>query len=254
MSSGGSSGRLPVLLTVFYEDPDDRRRAEFLYCLRRNVANDLLAEIHLFVEEPRDLGRLLMAYPLFADGKIHLIRHAQRATYRDLFIYANRCLAGRRVIIANADIYFDRSLTRLRGYDLSDELLCLSRWDVQADGSVSLFDHAESQDAWIFDAPIRTFSCDFHLGLPGCDNRLAWEAARAGLVLSNPARSLRAYHLHLSQVHRYSERQRLTGPMEAIPAGVLRRSTDVRGANAESMDDAVADLEADASSPVDVAP
>lgn len=185
-----------ILLTGLYEDADLRRRSELLECLKRNVENDQLDEIHLFAEESLGVDKLLTAYPLLAAAKIGLIAQSRRVTYRDLFAYANDRLPGRRVIIANADIFFDHTLVRIGDDDLSGKLLCLSRWDVQPDGSACFFDHPASQDAWIFQAPIREFLCDFHLGVPGCDNRLAWEAEHAGLVLSNPSRSLRAYHLH----------------------------------------------------------
>ena len=210
-----------ILLTGFYEDADPRRRAELLECLRRNVENELLDEIHLFAEVSLEADRLLNAYPLLADKKVQLIAHGRRVTYQDLFAHANGRLPGRRVIIANADIYFDQTLARLDGHDLAGQLLCLSRWDVQPDGSARFFEHPASQDAWVFQTPLREFRCGFHLGLPGCDNRLAWEAAQAGLVVSNPSRSLRACHLHLSGVRRYSERQRLAGPTKEVPAGFL---------------------------------
>lgn len=210
-----------ILLTGFYPDKDINRLNEFLDCIRRNVANDQLHEIHLFIEDPLRVDELVAAYPLFAATKIRLIPHGRRLMYRDLIAYANRHLTGRRVIIANADIYFDHTLARLETYDLLGRILCLSRWDVQADGSTCLFDHPASQDAWIFQAPIREFRCDFHLGVLGCDNRLAWEADHAGLIVTNPSRSVRANHLHLSQVRRYSERQRLRGPTRSVPASLL---------------------------------
>jgi hypothetical protein len=210
-----------ILLTGFYEDADPARRGELLDCLRRNVENEHLDEIHLFAEGTLQVDRLLKVYPLLADAKIRLIPKGRRVTYRDLFAHANNQPPGRRVIIANADIFFDETLGRLDGYDLSGKLLCLSRWDVWPDGSAHFFEHPASQDAWVFQTPVRDFFCDFNLGLPGCDNRLAWEAAQAGLVLSNPSRSLRARHLHLSGVRRYSERQRLAGPTRPVPAGFL---------------------------------
>ncbi|MDT5267882.1 MAG: hypothetical protein QOH49_68 [Acidobacteriota bacterium] len=210
-----------ILLTGFYEDADPGRRGELLDCLRRNVENERLDEIHLFAEEAPDANRLPDKYPLLADAKLRVIAHGRRVTYRHLFAHANERLPGRRVIIANADIFFDQTLARLDGYDLSGRLLCLSRWDVRPDGTVHFFEHPASQDAWVFQTPIREFPCDFHMGLPGCDNRLAWEAEQAGLTLSNPSRSLRACHLHLSGVRRYSERQRLHGPTKPVPAVFL---------------------------------
>jgi hypothetical protein len=202
-----------ALLTCFYADPDPARRAEFVDCLARNASNEAVDEIHVFLEDgtPPDID----------DDKIRLVDHGRRATYGDLFAYANARLSGRRVAIANADIYFDAGLARLDAVDLRDTLLCISRWDVEQDGSARLFEHGESQDAWIFDTPIRQFPCDFPLGVPGCENRLAWEAAAAGLAVHNPARSLRAFHLHLSLVRRYTARERIGGAVLSIPADFL---------------------------------
>ncbi|MDQ1639052.1 MAG: hypothetical protein QOF62_2391 [Pyrinomonadaceae bacterium] len=209
-----------ILLTSLYHEADANRRSELLECLRRNVAVEQLDQIHVFIEDAKAQEEL-QAHTEFSVAKVHLIEHGCRVTYRSLFDYANQHLAGRGVIIANADIFFDDTLARLDGYDLSGKLLCLSRWDVHADGSASLFEHPGSQDAWIFKAPVPSFPCDFHLGLLGCDNRLAWEAEQAGLLVSNPSRTLRANHLHLSQVRHYSERQRLTGPTRSLSAAAL---------------------------------
>jgi len=243
-----------ILLTGFYQDPDLGRRNELLECLKRNLENEQLEEMHLFAEEADRVDNLVAACPLLTAAKIRLIGHGRRVTYRDLFVYANNHLGGRRVIIANADIFFDQTLTRLNGFDLSSKLLCLSRWDVQPDGSAQFFNHPGSQDAWIFQAPIRDFPCDFHLGVPGCDNRLAFEADQAGFLLSNPSRSLQAFHLHLSGVRRYSEGQRLNGPTRPLSAAFLqtpRRPPQVPCASVafrESMGYTIRRLEAGASS------
>lgn len=243
-----------ILLTGFYEDADPRRRGELLECLKRNVENERLDEVHVFAEGSLEASSLRQAYPLLADEKVRLVEHGRRVTYHDLFAYANRQLPGRRVVIANADIFFDQTLARLDGQNLADRLLCLSRWDVLPDGSVRFFEHPASQDAWVFQTPLREFPCAFHLGLPGCDNRLAWEAAQAGLELSNPSRSLRACHLHLSGVRRYGERQRLAGPTREVPAEFLeapRPAPSLPGASVafrEEMGYTVARLEPGASS------
>jgi hypothetical protein len=210
-----------ILLTGLYKDADPSRFREFLECLERNVEADRIEEIHVSVEDGTDPQALVASHPRLASAKIRWNLHGRRLTYRDLFSYANQRLGGCAVIIANADIFFDGTLTRLDGYDYSNKLLCLSRWDVQEDGSATFFDWADSQDAWIFRAPIREFFCDFQLGLLGCDNRLAWEAENAGLAISNPGRSLRAYHLHLSRVRRYNEGQRVYGPIRLVPTGFL---------------------------------
>jgi hypothetical protein len=232
-----------VLLTPYYGDSDLARRNEFRECLRRNVANRLVDEVHVFVEDG--------AHPDLADDKIHLVELGRRAVFSDLFAHANAQLPQRRVMIANADIYFDEGLARLDAVDLCNTLLCVSRWDVQPDGSVRFFEHGESQDAWIFDAPIHPFRADFPFGVPGGDNRLAWEAAAAGLTVHNPARSLRVYHLHLSRVRRYTEEDRLHGNVRSVPAEFLGPARDAPPACAafvEEMGYAVETLEPGVSS------
>ena len=209
-----------ILLTGYYQDPDPRRRGELIECVKRNAANELIDEVRVFIEDAIEFERLSIL-ELIDQRKVKLIPLGRRATFQLLFDYANKNLSGRTVAVANADIYFDETLARLIGYDLSGKLLCLSRWDVQPDGSTTFFEHPSSQDAWIFKAPIPQMNCDFHLGLPACDNRLAWEAEHAGLEVSNPGRTLHANHLHLSRIHRYHEGQRLSGPVKSIEATAL---------------------------------
>jgi len=206
-----------IRLVGFYQDRSAARMAEILDCLRRNLDSDHISEVHVFLEDHADPA----AFPELGHDKVRLVRHGQRLTFHDLFDYANRRLEGRRVIIANNDIYFDHTLARLERYDLRGKLLCLSRWDVQADGNAYLFNSCGSQDAWIFEAPLPRFTCNWHLGLPGCENRLAFEAGEAGLALENPSHTVRALHLHLSQVRNYVERQRLRGNGRVVHPGFL---------------------------------
>ena len=210
-----------ILLTGLYLEADPDRYLELLECVRRNHESGLFERIVLWVQEPVDPVELVLSHPFLADRAIRLIIHERRLTYRNLFEYSNHHLTGRRVAIANTDIFFDETLELLNNHDLSGKLLCLSRWDVQVKGTIALFDHPSSQDAWIFQAPIQEFSTDFHMGVPGCDNRLAFEARNAGLEVFNPAKSVRACHLHLSGVRHYNERDRICGPAYAVPAEEL---------------------------------
>ena len=214
------------LVVGFYSDPDAGRLHEFLECLRRNAENPHIHGIHVMAEDSAAAETLAEWLRLGDSRAIRLIEHGRRLTFQAAFGYANAHLSGHRVIVANADIFFDETLGLLASSDLTDALCCLSRWDVAHDGSAHFFDHPWSQDAWIFDAPIRRFECDFHLGLLGCDNRLAWEAAHAGLLLSNPSWSVRANHLHLTGIRRYTEPQRLSGHGAPVVASALFVETE----------------------------
>src|SRR5207249_5485151 len=100
----------------------------------RNAANERIDEVHVFIEDNTDPETILVTRSS-GRSKVKLIQLGKRVTFRFLFDYANENLKGRTVVIANADIFFDETLGRLHGYDLTGKLLCLSRWDVQADGS-----------------------------------------------------------------------------------------------------------------------
>jgi hypothetical protein len=207
------------LLVGFYEERDPDRMAEYTTCLARNLDCCDIERVHVF-DETRAAG----ASPrmsVLGHPRMERVLCGRRTRFQDFFEYAARELPGRTVIIANTDVFFDETLGELAGYPMDGRLLALSRWDERADGSSALFEEPGSQDAWIFRAPLRPFPCDWYLGVPGCDNRLAWEARNAGLDVTNPARTVRARHLHLTGRRNYSGADLVEGPMCGVAIGSL---------------------------------
>jgi len=213
-----------ILLVGFYIDANIARTEEFLECVRRNASNEYIERIDVFLEDPVSPADAQARFPALASRKVHLVAHGSRLTYSHLLDYANRHLPGAGVIISNADIFFDETLALLDEEPLAGRMLCLSRWDQATDGTFRHFDHPESQDAWVFEPPVPSVAADFCLGKPGCDNRLAYEAERAGLMVLNPSRSVRARHLHNTAIRHYTERERLNGPTRLVPASYLNPS------------------------------
>jgi hypothetical protein len=213
------------LLVGFYNDAIPRRTEEFIECVRRNADNAHINAITVFLEDPVSSDEARIRFPALAHKKVQLIEHGKRLTYTHTFDFANRNLAGKRVIVANADIFFDETLAMVEEVSLRARMLCLSRWDEGTDGLPRHFECADSQDAWIFQPPIVHIEGDFPFGKPGCDNRVAHEAERAGLAVANPSRTVRARHLHRSAVRRYTEGDRLHGPTRLVPASFLEAPT-----------------------------
>ena len=78
-----------ILLTGFYHDPDPHRRGELLECIKRNLANDWIDEVRVFIEDataPETISELL------DHRKLRLIELGRRVTFRFLFDYANENL------------------------------------------------------------------------------------------------------------------------------------------------------------------
>jgi hypothetical protein len=210
-----------ILMVGLYEDAAPSRMAEFVECLRLNGANPIIERVVCFIESAATPDEVQGRWPVLANPKIEWIRHGQRVTYAFLIDHANRHFKDAVVGIANADIHFDDTLMLLDEVPLRGQMLCLSRWEVDEKGAPQHFDRPDSQDAWIFQAPVTGVNCAFSLGLPGCENRLAYEAERAGLTLSNPSRSIRAHHLHRSRVRRYTDKDRMHGPIRMVPTSFL---------------------------------
>lgn len=117
------------------------------------------------------------------------------------------------MILANADIFFTGEIESVKDIDFNKNVaLALSRWDVLSGNKTKLHDYDRSQDTWVFyKTPPKVANCDFTLGLPGCDNRFAYELAQSAVQPINPSRSIKTYHLHGSKKRTYSEKDRLHG-------------------------------------------
>jgi hypothetical protein len=127
---------------------------------------------------------------------------------------ANELDYNKKIIICNADIYFNETLFHLNDYNLSRKFLALTRWDKKKDGSIvpyrrsGMRDTTDSQDAWIFQTPIPPFKYDkIMLGVMGCDNRIAYRAKEAGLIILNPCKTIQAIHLHMSGIRNFDPKQ-----------------------------------------------
>lgn len=176
------------LFTTSYKEPDDRRTAEYLQCLKNNLQNSLIDEICVLDE---DSGVLPV------HQKVRTRSVSRRPTYHEFFQWINQLAAPSDIsIIANSDIYFDQTLKLLRSTLQRNTCAALSRWDILADGSCRLFDRNDSQDVWVFRGPVGSVICNFPLGVPRCDNRILHELRMAGYQVINPAFTIRTLHLH----------------------------------------------------------
>jgi hypothetical protein len=140
-------------------------------------------------------------------GPENVITFNSRLPFSDFFAMINLCAEETDIsIIANSDIYFEsvKDVTAIK----ENEVYALSRWDGN-----TLYDHEDSQDAWIFRGIIKEVShCNFGLGIPGCDNAIAERISRSGYTVLNPSKSIKAIHLHSSNIRNYDRRTTVPKP------------------------------------------
>lgn len=201
-----------VLITSLYNEKEEARIAEYVVCMERNLAHAGIDPIHVLydVSKDDDEGSIILDY-LRAQKQVVIHYISGRPTYHQCFELANQLHPDRRVIISNADIYFNETLHLLDSYDLADKFLALTRWNVQKDGSIKIYtwpnnqDAVGSQDAWIFTTPIRPFKDKtVVIGVPHCDARIAYQANQSGLTVLNPCLSIQCCHLHLSGIRHWT--------------------------------------------------
>jgi glycosyltransferase involved in cell wall biosynthesis len=209
-----------IFLTSYYQDDNVQRQTEIDTCLRKNLENSHFQKIIVVVEGKLPNEALLVN----AKVALECIQVESRLTYQDFFKIASSFTVP--VILANSDIFFDDSLALLTNYPLNGRFLALSRWEVRGDGKFSsCFLRPDSQDVWIFQPPLPPMAANFMLGQAGCDNRIAWEAAKAGLEVLNPSLNIRAHHLHLSGVRNYDASQKVSGPYLLVAPHHLESDT-----------------------------
>ena len=203
------------LVTQYYRPAKAQRRQEIDLCLKKNLACNFIDRVVLLNESE--------CANQFACKKLEEIIIKKRLTYADVirWIY-EKAPANILVTFANADIYFDdASLRLLWSTDLQDvpKFLALLRWDdVPGKQPVLFGPRADSQDAWfISSTAVKALKWDwsaleFPFGKGGCDNAITIEMFKNRFLVSNPAMTLKTYHVHSSGVRTYDPRDIVDKP------------------------------------------
>jgi hypothetical protein len=211
-----------TLLTTLYNEKIKDRATEFITCMEKNLQHPSIDTIHVLYDISKDdeQGSAILRYLKSRNITISYI--TERALFGDFFKIANREYPNRRIIVSNADIFFNETLTLLEPCDLHNKFLALTRWDVRSSGDlIEFYPLGFSQDVWIFQTPLPPFENDaIKMGILGCDPAIAYQAQHSGLMLSNPSLSIQCCHLHRSQIRNYARTylpyQNL-GKVEPIP-------------------------------------
>lgn len=190
-----------LLFTSYFDAGNAQRNRELNECYKNNITNPNID--HIYVHSEKILG---------LQSAKSTVRQGDRPTYQTLIDWANSVSTPDDiVIIANSDIYFDQTILFPHSLPMQSTMIALSRWDVYPQGHKKLFAYEHSQDTWIFRGNISITGCDYFMGLPGCDNRFAFDANKQGYRVVNTAKDIITYHLHNSNHRSYTQADRLEG-------------------------------------------
>ena len=143
----------------------------------------------------------------------NVIEITERLTFNQMFQLTKQ-YQNHINIIANSDIYFDETILQCRFMKPKD-CYALSRWDYRM-GMAYLFNRKDSQDVWIFNGSVNENIGHYNLGIPGCDNKIAWELKASNYNVLNPSKTIHAIHLHNTEYRTYTPDQRLFEPFHFI--------------------------------------
>ena len=204
-----------TLITVLYNEKNPERADEYRTCLNHNINHKLINTVHVIYDTSADdQNNSILNYLKSKNVTISYVN--SRQTYGYCFDLANKLYPNSKIILSNADIYFNETLNLLRNYDLTGKFLALTRWNVTKDATLEIFKQytqgvfdkgssETSQDTWILKTPI--FISDAHslrMGLMQCDSCIAYEALKSGLKVINPCLSIQCCHVQLTNIRNYN--------------------------------------------------
>lgn len=187
----GDDVRVNLFFNYYKSTEGEQRQKEIDFCLHGNLKNRHITDFYI-LDETGEIKETERIHPIVAD---------KRYTYKDyLAMISDRTRANDINIFMNTDCCLDGESAANIHKIKSNEAWCLSRWDITSIDPFKANPYLvnNSQDAWIVRGkPRNIVDGSYHLGVPGCDNRIMWEFAKAGYSIRNPALTVQLYHYHL---------------------------------------------------------
>ena len=188
----------------YYQCGDKERQKEIDLCLGKNAENKLINKLFVVIDDGCEC-------PVTSDN-IEIIHINKRLTYKYwIELTQQYCQAG-VTILCNSDIYFNETLSVIDEVLFSEKsFISLSRWELLG-GSLSKHPNPHwSQDTWAMRvgeqlSPSFMHQLDFPMGVPRCDNKIAYLFATQGWKIFNPVDFLVSIHVHETEMRTYHKK------------------------------------------------
>jgi hypothetical protein len=193
-----------VLFTPYYKAKQPGRQDELIYCLRRNIECREIEKIVLLIDDNHQ--------PELGSPKIEIVNLPSRATYLDWIELTEKKYADKISVLANTDIYFDASVSGLRELFSTNPkaFVTISRYEEEGSEQTLHKNPHWSQDVWAILGNYKLKdalkqSLKIPLGVPRCDNKIAYLFAIHGTKLYNPCYSVKTVHVQQTNSREYDK-------------------------------------------------
>lgn len=201
------------LFISLYNEKNKSRRDELHECLMNNLKSNLFTTVWIIAEADENNKVDYISNYNVQPYIVNVLPCTVRPTFETFFDCINRVTADEDInIIANSDIYFKE----IQKLPKKNECFALTRYDTVRNGPTTFLDRKDSQDAWFFNGKIRKpqFAA-MHMGIPGVDNRCAWELMNIGYEVTNPSLTIKTFHIHAGEKS-YDGTKRINRPYHFI--------------------------------------
>jgi len=190
--------------TEYWDCGNEDRNFEVITCINKNITSNLFDKIFIFSENKEER---LLETPIITS----------RITYQYVF---DNCIEGINVF-CNSDIEFNETINLAENIK-NDEFYALTRYEdnMKLHKFDDPYEGQDSQDVWIWKDACKIKNANFTLGLPGCDNKIAYFAVMNTYKVKNPSQSIKTYHKHLTNIRDGSSSdlsKRLPPPYAMVP-------------------------------------
>lgn len=191
----------------YYTDKNKERQQEIDKCLEINLSNPLFNKIIIIDESENSniIKTLIDKYEIKIP--IFIINTKNRYKFCDYFNISNTYFTKESDIniLINSDIILSRGFNEI---NLSEnQMICLSRYNINKNNTISMDVGGGSHDCWIWKGKIKGGDDksigNFYTGKFLCDGVLANQLYNKGYLLKNPCKGLIIYHYHVSEIRHY---------------------------------------------------
>ncbi|MDR7126693.1 exostosin family protein [Pseudotabrizicola sp. 4114] len=192
------------LYLPYYLSDDFERQKELDRCLQKNTEVGAIDRIFLLIDDGHQ--------PPITSDKITQIHTEGRPNYAQWVEFTQKNSQDAISVLANSDIYFDEGIVGMEKVLAASPhaFVALSRYEVVGD-EISMHPNPHwSQDAWAIDGRVSLpdalrLKLSIPLGVPRCDNKVAYIFSLHGYDIFNPCQFVRSYHLHESRLRAYDQ-------------------------------------------------
>jgi hypothetical protein len=194
--------------TEYWDCGNENRNFEVITCINKNITSNLFNNIFIYSEKEE---KRLLQKPIITS----------RITYQYVF---DNCIEGINVF-SNSDIEFNETIKLAKNIK-NDEFYALTRYEdnMRLHKFDDPYEGQDSQDVWIWKDACKIKNANFTLGLPGCDNKIAYFAVVDGYKIKNPSMAIKTYHKHVTNVRDGSSSdlsKRLPPPYALVPVSEI---------------------------------